>query len=244
MNTFNDEINKSLPIVLYQQLKDSLLRKIISDEWRPGSRIPSESEICELYGVSRMTVRQAVNELARDGYLEKKQGKGTFVLKKTIEQKLSKFYSFSEHLAIIGKTESSKLLSFSLIEADPSISSELRVANGVGVFKIVRARYVDDTPYAYECSYITERFAPGLTGEMIEANGLYKTLNSFGVYMSSATERFKAVNTTNEISNILQVKRNDAAISLDRITYCGFDVVEFCQSVIRGDTFSYVVELR
>jgi GntR family transcriptional regulator len=244
MNNFNDEINKSLPIVLYQQLKESLLRKIISDEWRPGSRIPSEAEICEIYGVSRMTVRQAINELVQGGYLEKKQGKGTFVLKKTIEQRLSKFYSFSEHLVKIGKTESSKLLSFDLIEADSSTPPELRVVSGVKIFKIVRARYVDDTPYAHECSYIPERFAPGLTGEMITTNGLYKTLNSFGVYMSSATERFKAMNVTNEISNILQVRRNDAAISLERITYCGFEVVEFCQSVIRGDTFSYVVELR
>lgn len=80
----------------YIQIKEEILRKILSKEWPDGSQIPVEAEFCEIYGASRITVRKALEELQAAGYLEKQQGRGTFVRCKPVEQRLYKFYSFSE----------------------------------------------------------------------------------------------------------------------------------------------------
>ena len=87
------------PLALYYQLKESFISNILSAVWPPDSKMPSERELCETYNVSRVTVRKALDELVQGGFIYRKQGKGTFVKRKSLEQKLSKFYSFSERSA-------------------------------------------------------------------------------------------------------------------------------------------------
>jgi GntR family transcriptional regulator len=243
MNTISDKSvisHNAMP--LYLQVKDSIRRRILSKEWKSGSRIPIESELCDMYGVSRITVRKALESLQSEGYLIKLQGRGTFVNKNTIEQRLSKFYSFSGELQKKGMHEHAKLISFSKTKADEEQAENLRCQIGDPVYRIERVRCTEDKPYAVEVSYIPLRFAPGLTEEPIKS-GLYRALNAYGVYPDTATEQFSAINVNAETASLLGVHENDAAISLRRTTFSGTNLVEYCTSIVRGDFFSYTVEL-
>ena len=239
-----EKIRKDIPLALYFQLKEKIKDNILSGKWAEGSKIPSEQEICDIYGVSRITVRKAIEELQNEKYLIKRQGRGTFVQKKTIDQKLHKFYSFSEELKSLGLKEYSNVLEFERQTANVIVRDTLHLEEGEEVFRIKRLRFVDEKLYALEQSFIPVRFVPELTGEQIQEKGLYKSLNSYGVFLDRAIETFSAVNLSKNEAEKLQVAYKTAAISLIRETYRGTDIVEYCISLVRGDIFHYSVELK
>lgn len=228
----------------YIQIKEEIQRKILSKEWPDGSQIPIESEFCEMYGVSRITVRKALEELQAAGYLEKQQGKGTFVRCKPVEQRLYKFYSFSEELRSKGHVERAFVREFSRIQADEELAKKLSIRPGAMVYRVLRLRETETGPYAIEKSYIPAFLVPELSPEQINHEGLYRTLAMLGIQVDSARETFKAINLNKDQSKWLSVRIDAAAISLTRTAYSGPMVAEYCVSIIRGDFFSYSVELN
>lgn len=238
--TMNDKGGKTK----YHFIREEIQRKILSKEWPDGARIPAEAEFCEIYGVSRITVRRALEDLQNAGYLEKIQGKGTFVRCKPMEQRLSKFYSFSEELRKRGLMEEATVLEMTRIPANQELADHLHIVTGKPVFRIVRIRKSEVGPYALEKSYIPAERVPDLTAERINSDGLYKTMASMGFHVDSAKEVLRAVNVTSEQSKLLNVRIDAAAIALTRTAYSGSEVAEYCISIIRGDFFSYSVELK
>ena len=228
----------------YVQVKEEIRRRIRSKEWTAGCRIPVESEFCEMFGVSRITVRKALEELQMEGYLVKLQSKGTFVREQTVEQRLCKFYSFSEELRRQGIQEQARVMELSSVSADADLANHLQIVVGEQVHRVYRIRCTEHGPYAVETSYIPVNFAPAISKDMINENGLYKTLEAHGVVVDSARETFKAINVNKEQSDLLNVRIDAAAIGLTRTTYSGAVIVEYCVSVVRGDFFSYSVELK
>lgn len=228
----------------YVQVKEEVKRKILSKEWSDGSRIPVESEFCDMFGVSRITVRKALEELQTEGYLVKIQGKGTFVSNEQLDQRLSKFYSFSEELRSKGIEEYARIKELSVINADEKLASRLQIPTGSAVYKVYRLRATDQGPYAVETSYIPCGLVSELSPEAINNNGLYKTLSAQGINVSYAQETFKAINVNNEQSKLLDVRVDAAGIFLRRLAYDGTTIVEYCESIVRGDFFSYSVELK
>lgn len=104
--------------------------------------------------------------------------------------------------------------------------------------------YMDEQAYTVENSYIPVKYAPDMTAELVETNGLYKTLNLFQVYPEKAVENFSAVNLSQEDARAMKLKPGEAAIYLTRTTYSGVNIIEYCHSVVRGDVFQYTVELK
>ena len=227
----------------YVQIKDSIKHRILSKELPAGYRIPTESELCDIYGVSRITVRKALEELQGEGYFNKVQGKGTFVSKGLMTQRLSKFYSFSEELKKRGLKEYASVLKLSTVEADEHSAEKLQILPGEKLWRIYRLRCTDEMPYAIETSYTPLSLTPGLTKELVNKNGLYKTMASFGVNVDSASEHFMAVNLRKDQAKLLDVREDAAAIRLVRVAYSGSQAVEYCISIVRGDFFNYSVEL-
>ena len=227
----------------YIQVKDAIKHRILSRDYPAGERIPTESELCEIFGVSRITVRKALEELQGEGYLYKVQGKGTFVSKEQMTQRLSKFYSFSEELKKRGLKEYASVLKLSAVEADAHIAGRLQTLPGEKLWRVYRLRCTDEMPYAIETSYTPVSMMPGLTKELVNKNGLYNTMASFGVNVDSASEHFMAVNLRKDQARLLDVREDAAAIRLVRIAYSGSQAVEYCISIVRGDFFTYSVEL-
>ena len=245
MNATNNLMfEKDSPFPLYYQLKEKIARNISSNEWKPGEKIPSETELCKMYYVSRITVRKAIEDLVRSGQLVKQQGKGTFVTNASVEYKLSKFYSFSEELKQRGIKEHVDVLSFDVISPTEQVSDKLSLRKNERVFMIKRLRIADETPYTVEISYIPHSLCIGLTAEGITLNGLYNSMRSLGVFPERIVEKLSATTTGKSDAEFMKIKANSPAIQLERMTYNAERIIEYCVSIVRGDFFTYTVELK
>jgi len=236
--------DRTNPLPLYYQLKEKLLKKIKNEEWKSGQKIPPEAELCELYKLSRITVRKALEELVHNGYLTRFQGKGTFVASASFEQKLSKFYSFSEALLQKGKKESVEMLSFSVENADNAAAKQLSIALNEKIFRIVRLRSVDNTIYVLETSYIPMQLCPSLSKKAIIEKGLYNSMRKLGLNPQRIIEKFRADALHSHEAKQMKLKSGQPVIHLERTTFDGSTIIEYCVSIVRGDFFTYTVELK
>ena len=238
------ETQKDSVMPLYEQLHEDMLSKIVSRKWKPSWRIPTEMELCEIYGVSRITVRKAIEDLVRLGYLVRQRGKGTFVRMEHIENELSKFYSFSESLRSKGINEVAELLAFEELPAGENLAQKLNLAEtNEFIYKITRLRSVDDVPYAVESSYIPRALFKDLTATSVSENGLYNTMRMLGVVPNRAKETFHATALGGLEARLLQQDLHTPVMSIDRTTFSSSVIIEYCRSTVRGDFFSYTVEL-
>ncbi|MDF2986220.1 MAG: transcriptional regulator, GntR family [Eubacterium sp.] len=238
-------LNENSPFSLYYQLKQILIKKIKDNEWKVDSKIPTERELCTLYNVSRITVRQALEELAKEGYLYRKQGKGTFVTLPQIEQRLNKFYSFSEEIRNLGLSAETKIIDFRTIVDNGDIAEILGLEKHQKIYAVSRLRLADKEPFTFETSYIPFDMVEGLSKEEVENYGLYNTLkNTFNIVPDEATETFEAIIVPNDCISHLKVKKNSAALKIERVTKAQERVVEYCVSIIRGDRYKYKVYLK
>jgi GntR family transcriptional regulator len=240
----DDEFDRTRPLSLYYQLKEKLLKKIQTGEWKNGQKIPPEKELCATYQVSRITVRRALEELVHSGRLIRFQGKGTFVANINFEQRLSKFYSFSEELKLKGKNEHVRMLSFAVISAGSALSGSLFTEPDTQVFKITRLRMVDETAYTVETSYIPYALCPALNEGDIIRKGLYNSMRDAGVFPNRIVEKFWAAAIKSSEAKEMGLKIGSPAIHLERTTYEDARIVEYCISIVRGDFFTYTVEMK
>ena len=145
-------IDPTSSVPKHLQLKD-LLGRMISDGLEPGSPIPSERDLAEQHGLSRMTVRQAINALVADGRLERRLGRGTFVAQPKMDVQI-RLVGFTEDMRRRGMTASSRTLSFERIHASSALAGHLEVESGEPVVRLVRLRYADGIPMAIERTHL------------------------------------------------------------------------------------------
>ena len=229
-------LDEKSPVALYYQLKEILMDKIRTNEWPVNEKIPTERELCEIYQVSRITVRQALSVL-------EKEGKGTFVTTPKIEQRLTNFYSYSEEIRKMGYTPSAKVIGFDLQEADHDVGQYLKIEPGAKVYSIRRLRLANKEPFAYENSFIPYELCPELTAADIAHHGLYNTMAKYGINPNKAVETFEAVVVSTDEAQYLEVKRNAPGLRLHRVTYENDRIIEYCQTIIRGDRYKYQIVL-
>ena len=160
----------------YLRVQRQLMEQIHKGVYRENGKLPTERELCEQFGVSRITIRQALQNMENEGVIVRQQGRGTFVKPRRIEQRLSSIYSFSEDLRKQNIVPGTRMLSMVTIPAQGHIQQKLELGQGVPVRAICRLRLANEMPYAYETSYIPLAFLSDATAEEIAQNGLYNTL--------------------------------------------------------------------
>ncbi|MEA4884479.1 MAG: GntR family transcriptional regulator [Clostridia bacterium] len=231
---------------LYHQLKMALRGRIERGDWLPGHRIPTERELCEEHGVSRLTVRRAIAELATEGLLVGRQGKGVFVAQSKLEQTLSAFYSFTSYMKEKGLSPTSDILGVCEMPSPPAVAQRLGIPSGEAVARITRLRRADSEPIIYESSYLPCTVFPGLAGDGLAESPLYEILrNRYACVPVRATEWFEPTLLSNEEASLLGVDAGAPAMLLERVTYTyGDRPIEFCKGVVRGDRCRYCVELK
>jgi len=229
---------------IYKQLIDMFIENIETGIWPVHSKILSEKEICEKYGVSRITARKTIDELAKAGLVEKVQGKGTFIKdKKRYEQKLSNVYRFRDNLSKQGVETIVDMKDFTIIQADDKLSAIFQIKTGSDIFRIERLFFSHDKPYAKEISYIPRELCRGLNEDQVKRDGLYKSLNSYDIFPDKAIEQLRVAHMTESLSKEMKREKGDAYIGLDRTTFDNDVVVEYTTSCVCGDMFEYTVEL-
>lgn len=230
---------------LYYQLKEILIDKIVSREWKVGEKIPTEFELCEEYNVSRITVRQALTELEQEGFVKRKQGKGTFVSIPKIEQNLMSFYSFSEEFRKRGLEPHNEVLGFSIQTPKKDVRKYLKLDESDQVIYIKRLRYADNVLMAIERTYLPSALFHGLSKEQVESKSLYDIMRSdFGVIPSTAEESIGATIIDDAQAELFELPGGSAALDLKRLAFCGPRCVEYTLGIIRADKFRFRVRLE
>ena len=228
---------------LYDQLVDILTEKI-DHEYRPGDMIPSERELSERYGLSRTTVRLALQELERLGLVVRQHGRGTFVADRSAQTaNLMQAYSFTEQMRSMGRVPQTTILEFSEMEADKNLSEHMGVRIGDRLFKLKRLRSADGMPMMVERSYLPVRKFLSLKRPMLEHKPLYDVIEQdYHEKIRVAEEEFFASIARPADAHLLDISEGSPVLDLVRTTYNeGNEIVEYTLSVARADQFKYKV---
>ena len=226
------------------QLRGHLENAIRAGALKPGQALPSERELAELSGISRITVRKAVQDLARSGLVVQRQGSGTSVAPSLnrVEQSLSRLTSFSEDMALRGKRVRSQWLERGLFAPSVNETVVLGLKPHGQVARISRLRLADDVPLAIERASLSTDYLPD--PENVQSS-LYAHLDSRGCKPVRAIQRIRAVSLDPDDAALLDVEEDAAGLSIERVSYLASgQVVEFTQSKYRGDAYEFVAELQ
>ncbi|MBW8804010.1 MAG: GntR family transcriptional regulator [Catenulisporales bacterium] len=234
-------IDPTSSVPKHLQLKD-LLARMLADGMQPGTPIPSERDLAEQYGLSRMTVRQAINALVADGRLERRLGRGTFVAQPKMDVQI-RLVGFTEDMRRRGMTASSRTLSFERIHASSALAAHLEVESGEPVVRLVRLRYADGIPMAVERTHLPERIVPGLV-EAGAPESLYGYLaQEYGIVLTWGEQSIEAATTTAEDSPLLGIRPDGVVLVMTRRSFAEDVQVEYATSAYRADRYQLWVPL-
>jgi GntR family transcriptional regulator len=225
---------------LYQQLQRGLREAIEKRILGPDDALPSERQLAEDLGVSRITVRKAIDGLASEGLLVSRQGSGNFVSSR-IDKNFAKLTSFSEDMRARGRNPRSVWLKRSEGTVTPEESLKLALSPGTLVYRFHRLRFADDEPMSIELATIDASCLPSL--DAVE-DSLYSALERVGNRPVRALQRLRAVLLTREQAELLCATPGDAGLLVERLGFLQDGrAIEFSQSYYRGDTYDFVAEL-
>lgn len=239
------EINLRSPIPKYYQLKEIIRDMIEKDELEAGQVIPPERKLCERYGVSRMTARQAVMELVNEGLLYRVQGLGTFVAEAKVHQGTGRLTSFTEDMRERGMEVSSEVLGVEQESAGPVVARKLRIDPGDLIVRVRRVRNADGTPMALETSHLLYETARSILGMDLSGRSLYEVLGKAGARMAGAEQSYEAVLVNEGESRHLGVPVGSPALLIERVTFDeGEKPFEYVKSIYRGDRYRITTKLN
>jgi len=230
-------------VAKYHSIRDEILDLVA--ELSVGDALPPERMLAPRFGVSRMTLRRAVEELVREGRLVRRQGAGTFVAGPKIAQGLAAT-SFSEDMRQRGSVPSSRTLAIDDVPAGAQLGRRLEISPGERVLRVIRLRLADDAPMALETLHVPRSIAPGLDGEMLTDGSFYELLHDvYGIVLAGGQQTIEATVTDEAESEALEVPLHSPAFLFERVSRDAENrVVEFVRSVYRGDRYQFRVDLQ
>jgi len=227
----------------YRVLRDALLGLI--RELPPGSAVPTERELCERFGVSRGTVRQALDRLAAEQRIHRHQGKGTFVAKAKIDQVLE-LTSHTEFFKAQGMEPASRLIGVTRTLAESDVAAMIGLQEGDEVLQIERVRLADDEPLGVELLYLDAKRFDGIVAVLGESQSVYQLLRSgFGVELAWAEETIEAIVAREREADLLGIPAGAPVLLRCRQSFDSNGLpVEFVRSVYRADRFRFRTRLQ
>jgi GntR family transcriptional regulator len=238
-------INKNSPIPLYYQLEEYIKVLIEKGELKAGDALPAEREYAQKYQISRMTVRQAFTHLVNEGYLQRLQGKGTFVAERKIEQLLKRLTSFTEDMEARGLTPGSELIHFDIIPATSQIANQLSIQEDVPVYEIKRIRLADGIPMALETIYISANLIKGLT-EAIVNQSLYAHIEGqLNLRIDRAQQVIESAIASPIEAEYLKINQGAPVMLIQQNTYLQDGTpVEYVNSAFRADRYKFIIQMK
>lgn len=241
-NSLFMDLERSGPIPLYFQVSQRIEKAIVSGELPAGSRLENEVALGERLGLSRPTVRRAIQEIVDKGLLVRRRGIGTQVVHGQVTRKVE-LTSLYDDLTNTHKVPSTTLLVLEAVDADASIAQKLAVSEGSPTLHLRRVRLADDVPVAVMENWLPEEFI-GIEPDDLVKHGLYQVLRSRGVTMRVARQRIGARTSTSEESTLLDIDKNSALLTMDRTAFDNSGrAVEFGHHCYRPDLYSFEVTL-
>jgi GntR family transcriptional regulator len=239
------ELSRQSRLPLYQQLYEILRDELRRGQWMPGDMLPAESELMQRFEVSRITVRQVLDMLVKEGLIYRQQGRGTFVAHPTIEQTQVRIVSFTDDMQQRGFKPGTRVLEAELLPAPADSAGKLGVEPGAELAHIRRLRLADGEPMSIEDAYLVHRYFPGLLDRDYAAKPLRRTLEeSYGVHLVRAKQVVRAIRAPQDLAKLLSVRQGTALLFIERVSFSTQGVpVEFLRIHYRGDRYALYNEL-
>jgi len=234
---------KSVP--QYIRIINYYTELIESGKMTDGTQMPTEETIGELFGVSRITVRQALDGLVQGGYIYKLQGRGSFVSSKKADMQLDHLIGFSDEMRNLGKIPSTKLIDVAITAVNETVAKALMIESTQKIYRIIRLRYADGMPVALErVNMPFARFA-GLENKDL-AQSLYKLLGEeYGCQASKAVQRIWADGADNATAKLLEIKAGAPVLVITRTTYENDGMpFEYVESTYLGNKYVFNATLN
>jgi len=244
VNQAEQILDRRSPVPLYYQLKEIFRSWIISGKFGAGGRFPSESELQKQFGVSRMTVRRALSELASEGFLVRERGRGSFVVQPRLQEQLRHLRSFTEDMQLLGLSTTSKILDFRVVH-DEEVARKMEISEGEELVQLRRLRLVEEEVIAIQNAFIRHRFCPGIVERGLLGGSLYKTLEEgYGLRLGRALQTVEAKPADEYEAKMLEIRIGQPVLVLERLTYLVDGTpIEYVRSAYRGDRYRFAVEL-
>jgi len=238
-------IDKTIPIPYYQQLAD-LLRREISEQETENQvfQLPSENELAERHGITRATVRHALDVLEQEGWIFREKGKGSFAAVRRVEHELTQLVSTTEDMRRRGWPLATQVVSVEQIGAAAYVAHALELPERTLVYELCRLRIVDGQPLSLQTAYLPVELCPQLEGNDL-TDSLYRLLETrYGLRLWTGREVLRARCATPYEALLLQVKEHLPVMYMERTTYAADGIaVEYLEAVWRGDRYDFKVTL-
>ncbi|MGI4813828.1 MAG: GntR family transcriptional regulator [Janthinobacterium lividum] len=229
------------PLPLYAQIKESLRARILDGSYAPLGQMPSEHELCAMFDVSRITVRQALGDLQKEGLVFKIHGKGTFVSKPKAFQNVTSLQGFAEAMSSMGYEIVNQLRSLRMIKATRHVATRLGLHEAAGITEIRRVRLLNRAPISLEVTYVPEALGKRLANADLVTRDIFLILeNDCGIALGHADVSIDAILADDEIAAALQVEEGSPVLRIERLTHAADGTpIDYEYLYFRGDAFQY-----
>lgn len=236
---------KDTSLPMYRQLCNQLVREIAKGRLPPGHRLPGEYGLCELYGVSRTVVRQALGQLEHEGVIERVKGKGTFVAaQKVAESLVHTLRGLYADVESRGGSVYSDVRRQEVAPADETVAEALQIPVGEDVVVLERLRHVEGAPWSLTTTYLPGDMAPIVLGEDLRQQSLYTLLASKGIRAHHGVRSVEATAATRLQAEALGTVKGAPLMLLRSIVYDAADrPLEFFVAHHRGDQSRFEVAI-
>jgi len=230
---------------LYFQLYEILRKKIESNEWTIGSQIPTEEDLCKTFNVSRVTVRTAVLELVRQGYLKRQQGKGTFIFRNIGPEGLTMLTSLQEILFEKGFQVTTKVLARSVMMPIGDLNIKLNIPKDKHIIYLKRLFLIGGEPGILQESYIPYHVCPLLLEEDLEHNLLFDLFEKkYGIKFTKVENHIEITFLSADEAQMIELPEGSPAILLHQYFFSGQTAVMYTRSIKRTDRFKFLINLE
>jgi GntR family transcriptional regulator len=236
----DDRVVLMSSVPMHTQIREIIRRRVLDGTYQPHSQMPSESQMMEAFSVSRITIRQAIGDLQKEGLIFKVPGKGSYVAKPKAFQSLSRLQGFGEAMGASGYETFSQVLSTRQVDASDTVGKRLNIPAGSPVYEIQRLRYLNREPISVDQSYFPVALGERLINEDLAARDVFVILeNDFGLHLTHADVQIEAILADEFLARQLRIAESSPLLRIERLTYADDKPIDFEFLYYRGDAFQY-----
>jgi GntR family transcriptional regulator len=241
-------LDKGVPVQLHYQLTNELRNYIQKGQWNIDDLFPTDREIMEKYNVSGTTVRRAVKQLVTEGWLERKPGKGTFIKKEPLKESLGRLTGFFEEMRSKGFAPSAVVFSAKVVKIDVKVLKQYPALEAFNMDELVmfeKLQQCNAEPFVYVKSFWRTNYGQKMLDSNLASEGLYEMAQKkLNLNLTRANQTISAGSASDKEANILQIKKKDPVLIMERLAYAENELVEFSYNVYRADRYRYQVVLH
>jgi GntR family transcriptional regulator len=231
--------------LLYSRIETVLASEIADGVLKVGDQLPTEDSLIARFGVSRITVRRAIQNLVSRGIVEIRRGKGTFVAAPKITQELRELSGFVEDMHALGRKPTARVISKEIVTADANVASQLALTKGERVVRIRRVRLADGVPLSFDETYLPLEIGKKIITNNLKVEPIFSLLErKYGVPLIEAEYKLDAVAAEIEVARALKVKIRSPIFRIERTSYSKESrPVDYERLYYRGDLVQFVTRL-